>query len=72
MRNECLEFATVKRFECRRFERWVVRGLHSLQWSWENWEHGNVENKNKRLVECQAFVDSVGLKRADLEDEFFF
>ena len=34
------------------------------------WEHGNIENKNK-LVEWKAFVDSMGIKSANLEDGFF-
>ena len=35
------------------------------------WEHSNMENKNK-LVKWEAFIDSVGIKSADLEDEFLF
>ena len=32
-------------------------------------KHGNLKNKNK-LVELKEFVDAVGIKEADLKDEF--
>ena len=35
------------------------------------WKHGNVENKNK-LIEGKALVDTVGIKCADLKNEFLF
>ena len=35
------------------------------------WEHGDVEIKNK-LVELKAFVYSLGIKSADLEEELLF
>ena len=41
----------------------VSRAIH--YW----WEYGNVKNKNK-LVELKAFVDSVDIKGAFLEEEF--
>ena len=35
------------------------------------WVHRNMENKNK-LVEWKAFIDILGIKRTDLEDDFLF
>ena len=35
------------------------------------WKHGSVKNKNK-LVEWKAFVDTVGIKSAELKDKFLF
>ena len=47
-------------------EFWVVRGLYSQQWSYVvGGRMVNVKNKNK-LVQRKAFVDSVGIKNANL------
>ena len=35
------------------------------------WEHGNEKDKNK-FVEWKAFVDTEGIKRANLKDKFLF
>ena len=39
--------------------------LHVCYW----WGLGNVKNRNK-LIELKVFVDAMGIKGADLKDEF--
>ena len=61
-RDWCADVSSVSPSSERIKELWIVCGLYS-----EQWKHRNVENKNK-LVEQKVFVDSVGIKSADLED----
>jgi len=66
-----------KEIESWRFERFPfvsanqrIVGYTSFIWRMVE-QHGNVKNKNK-LVEWKAFVDTVGIKCADLKNEFLF
>ena len=43
--------------------------IYIERWSCE-WKHGNVKKKKKQIAARKAFVDSVGIKSADLEGEF--
>ena len=51
-------------------ELWVVcvyvRKMEENYW----WEHGH--EKNNKLVEWKAFVDTMGIKSVDLTDKFLF
>ena len=43
-----------------------VRKMEENYW----WEHGH--EKNNKLVEWKAFVDTMGIKSVDLTDKFLF